>query len=97
MRDKRPVRAAIAAAYFISMTGCVCFTMKGGGAGQSLKGIRLPEGFAISYFARDLPGARSLALGEKGTVFVGTRSEGKVYAVKDLDGDFSSDKTFYFY
>ena len=41
--------------------------------------IRLPPGFAISLYAR-VPRARSLALGDKGTLFVGTRGD-KVYAV----------------
>ncbi|HEY5513704.1 MAG TPA: sorbosone dehydrogenase family protein [Geomonas sp.] len=44
--------------------------------------IKLPPGFAIEVFARDIPGARSMTLGAKGTVFVGTRGEGKVYAVQ---------------
>ncbi|MBJ6725975.1 PQQ-dependent sugar dehydrogenase [Geomesophilobacter sediminis] len=43
--------------------------------------IRLPPGFHIELFAGDVPGARSLALGAKGTVFVGSREEGKVYAL----------------
>jgi glucose/arabinose dehydrogenase len=43
--------------------------------------IKLPPGFKIELFAGDLPGARSMALGAKGTLFVGTRGEGKVYAV----------------
>lgn len=43
--------------------------------------IKLPPGFEISLHAR-VPGARSLALGDKGTLFVGTRGD-KVYAVSD--------------
>src|SRR6185369_16637705 len=43
--------------------------------------ITLPAGFSIDVYARNVPGARSMALGEKGTLFVGTRSEGKVYAI----------------
>jgi glucose/arabinose dehydrogenase len=59
---------------------------------SSLSDIRLPEGFRIEYFARDVPGARSLARGPDGIVFVGTRSEGKVYAVVDRDGDGKADE-----
>jgi glucose/arabinose dehydrogenase len=33
-----------------------------------------------------------MALGSNGTVFVGTRDEGKVYALTDLNGDFIADK-----
>src|SRR3989304_2690433 len=52
-----------------------------------LKSIRLPPGFAIEIYAPDVPGARSMTLGERGTVFVGTRGEGKVYAVVRREGD----------
>ena len=43
--------------------------------------IKLPPGFKISVYAKDLKGARSLAWGKNGTLFVGSRSEGKVYAI----------------
>jgi len=56
-------------------------------AGSALDRIRLPDGFRISLFTAAVPGARSLALGDGGTVFVGTRGEGVVYAVTDADGD----------
>ena len=39
----------------------------------------------------DVPGARSLTLGEQGTVFVGTRPEGKVYAIPDTNHDQKGD------
>ena len=85
-------RMLVLAAYFPAMSGCVCFTLKGGGGESPLDGIRLPDGFAISYFAKDLPGARSLAVGSRGTVFVGTRAQGRVYAIADSDGDGVADK-----
>jgi glucose/arabinose dehydrogenase len=44
--------------------------------------VRLPQGFAISVFADNLPGARSLALGRGNVVFVGTRGQGRVYALR---------------
>jgi glucose/arabinose dehydrogenase len=46
-----------------------------------LDAIRLPPGFSISLYA-EVPGARSMAMGPKGTLFVGTR-DGQVYAVVD--------------
>jgi len=49
-----------------------------------LKEIKLPPGFHIALYAKNIPDARSLALGARGTVFVGTRSEGKVYALVDM-------------
>ena len=42
--------------------------------------IKLPPGFAISLYAGDVPGARSMALSPDGTLFVGTRGD-KVYAL----------------
>ena len=45
-----------------------------------LERIQLAPGFRIELLAR-VPGARSLALGARGTLFVGTRSGGSVYAV----------------
>jgi len=49
-------------------------------AAARLEDIRLPPGFRISVYAEGLEQARSLALGERGTLFVGT-SAGTVYAV----------------
>ncbi len=51
-----------------------------------LQQLRIPEGFTVSVFAL-VPEARSLSLGEKGEVFVGTRGD-RVYRVHDgnLDG-----------
>jgi len=49
--------------------------------------IRLPPGFHIDYYARDVPNARSMALGAKGALFVGTRTGGRVYALRDANGD----------
>jgi glucose/arabinose dehydrogenase len=44
--------------------------------------VKLPPGFEITVFAEGIREARSMALGEKGTLFVGTRSAGNVYAIK---------------
>lgn len=55
--------------------------------------ITLPHGFKIEVFAERVPGARSLARGPGGTIFVGTR-QGNVYALRDSDGDGQSDSTY---
>jgi len=57
-----------------------------------LESIKLPAGFSIALYANDVPKARSLAVGDKGTVFVSTRGDKFVYAVVDTDGDSRSDK-----
>ncbi len=56
--------------------------------------IKLPEGFKIEIFADSVVNARSLALSEAGTLFVGTRSHGSVYALRDTDGDNKVDEKF---
>ncbi len=66
----------------------------GAWAEPDLSKIELPPGFAIEIFADDVAGARSMALGEKGTVFVGTRDEGRVYAVVDSDNDGKADQKY---
>ena len=55
--------------------------------GVHLGDITLPPGFAINIYANDVENARSLVLGNSGTLFVGTRSAGKVYAVLDRNHD----------
>ena len=49
-------------------------------AAASLDDVRLPPGFTIDVYA-DVPKARSLALGDRGTLFVSTRKARSVYAV----------------
>jgi glucose/arabinose dehydrogenase len=55
--------------------------------GGHLDRITLPPGFHIALYAT-VPGARSLTIGPKGTVFVGTQDrKGKVYALRDRNHD----------
>jgi len=49
---------------------------------QPVEKIKLPPGFEISVFADNVPNARAMSLGDHGTLFVGSRRAGKVYAVK---------------
>src|SRR5215475_14862130 len=48
--------------------------------------IKAPKGFKVEVYASGMPNARSLALGDKGTVFVGSRLQDKVYAIVDKGG-----------
>ncbi len=54
--------------------------------------IELPEGFHIRVYAKGVLGARSLSLSPDGTLFVGTRSGGRVYAVRDEDKDHKAER-----
>lgn len=58
-----------------------------GRAQSRLDRIQLPPGFAISLYAGGIEGARSLALGPGGVVFVGSRNTGRVWALVDENGD----------
>lgn len=51
-------------------------------AALPLEKIKLQPGFEISVFAEDVINARSLVLGDNQTLFVGTRTAGKIYAIK---------------
>lgn len=46
-----------------------------------LEKIKLPPGFNISVFAKNIDGARSMTFGKNGNLFVGTRTTGKVFAI----------------
>lgn len=65
---------------------------------EAISHIKLPEGFRIGIYADHVLGARSMALAPGGTLFVGTftvwgqKPYGKVYAVRDNDGDFKADQ-----
>jgi len=48
--------------------------------------LKVPSGFKVEVWAEGMPGARTMALGDKGTVFVGTRQLKDVYAVVDRGG-----------
>lgn len=60
--------------------GCIsistCFAQE-----LPLNKLQLPPGFNIEVFAAPVPDARQLTRGDKGTIFVGTREENKVYAI----------------
>ncbi len=48
--------------------------------------LKVPAGFKVEVWVEGIPEARSLALGDKGTVFVGNRNLSSVYAVVDNGG-----------
>jgi glucose/arabinose dehydrogenase len=48
--------------------------------------LKVPAGFNIEVYAAGMANARSLAVGDKGTVFVGSRLVDKVYAIVNKDG-----------
>ncbi|MFJ1252233.1 PQQ-dependent sugar dehydrogenase [Cupriavidus sp. CuC1] len=52
-------------------------------AALPLEQIQLPPGFRIELLSAEVPEARGMTLSPGGTLFVGTRGEGKVYAIRN--------------
>lgn len=65
---------------------------QGGDRDLPLDKIKLPPGFEISLYADNIPNARSMTRSPNGTLFVGTRRAGKVYAVLDKNNDQRADQ-----
>src|SRR5262245_41486182 len=71
----------------LGMVACVA-----GGETVSLDKIKLPPGFRIAVYASGVRNARQMALGSNGTLFVGSKDVGSVYAVVDRDKDNRADE-----
>ena len=67
---------------FISLC-CLVITLSGYSSASNLDLLKVPPGFKIELFADNLPNARTMVLGDKGTIFIGTRSAGNVYAINN--------------
>jgi glucose/arabinose dehydrogenase len=52
-----------------------------------VQNLKAPNGFEVTLWASGMPNARSMVMGPKGTLFVGTRFPGTVYAVVDKNGE----------
>jgi glucose/arabinose dehydrogenase len=76
------------------LTACGVSLPDSGRGALHLDQITLPEGFRISVFADQLPEARSMALSDAGTLFVGNRDGDRVYALRDVDSDGRADSVY---
>lgn len=54
---------------------------------DDLAKLSLPDGFTIEIAAPDVPNARSMSLSDNGVLYVGTRKDGRVWGLRDGDGD----------
>jgi glucose/arabinose dehydrogenase len=61
-------------------------------ADANLSKIKLPTGFRIAYFAQNVGGARELTQGPDGTVYAGSKEQGRVYALPDRNHDGRADE-----
>lgn len=89
---RRCLRHQAAVLFLITLTLCLASSSGCSSAPLQTSTITLPPGFKLTVYASPVPGARSLALGAKGTLFVGSRSQGKVYAVIDHNQDHQADE-----
>lgn len=64
------------------------------GTSLPLHHIKMPDGFRIDVYAEGVRNARSMTLSPGGTLFVGSRQAGNVYALRDTDGDFKVDEQY---
>ncbi|MCZ6857923.1 MAG: sorbosone dehydrogenase family protein, partial [Gemmatimonadetes bacterium] len=92
-RPFRPISVARIASAVIVVLGAVALYWKVTGR-QQLDKITLPNGFSIAIYSGAVPNARQMALGDNGTVFVGSMLEGNVYALVDGDGDNVAEETY---
>ena len=60
-------------------------------AAPPLQQLKVPAGFHVALFSDAVPDAREMAVGPKGTVFVGS-NKGKVFALTGIDHDGRADK-----
>ncbi|MBK8498004.1 MAG: sorbosone dehydrogenase family protein [Flavobacteriales bacterium] len=74
-----------------ALTNAVCVPTIMGGS-PDLVDIHVPAGFRIDVFAKDVRNARAMCWGDKGTLFVGSRDAGVVYALKDTNNDGKADE-----
>jgi len=66
----------------LALAGCaMALWMPSAQAAPPVERIKLPPGFRIEVLTDDVPGARGMTLSPRGTLFVGSRGEGKVYAL----------------
>ena len=91
MGMRRAVRVVVWGA--TGLLAAAVLWLRGCGAGRQLDALRLPRGFRIAVYADAVNDARSLALGDRGTVFVGSRDAGAVYALRDTNRDGRADET----
>lgn len=89
----------LAVSLFIGIIALYLFTHRGFltpflpvSAESVVQEITLPPGFTIELFAAHVPGARSMARSPSGTLYVGTRNQGKVYAIPDNNHDLKADR-----
>ena len=87
------VVAASAMGLLLSSAGCAWLQdRRDENKGVQLDSLRVPDGYRVSVLASALPKARHMAMGARGTLFVGSMS-GSVYALALKDGTLAGQRT----
>ena len=89
------MKAILTICLFVAGSGCNVNPPGKSNAGkgaETLSDIKLPEGFSIDTYATGIKNVRSMTLSPGGTLFAGSRDEGKVYAMRDENKDNKADK-----
>lgn len=86
MRSHRKFRPAVPIALIAALASMSAVSQ------VRLEKLELPAGYSIALYADGVENARQMALGDNGTIFVGSRRAGKVHAVIDEDGDNRADR-----
>ncbi|MEE9253574.1 MAG: PQQ-dependent sugar dehydrogenase [Pseudomonadales bacterium] len=76
----------------IFLGACALLCSASATAAVPLDKLSVPSGFQIEVLSDQVPNARQMAIGAQGTLFVGTRREGKVYALPDRNRDGTPDE-----
>ena len=56
--------------------------------------ITVTKGFGLTLYASDLGDSKQMAIGSQGTLFVGSRKSGTIYALVDTDNDGQVNKRY---
>ena len=54
---------------------------------QNLENLKIEKGFKLEIFASDIASPRQLAEGDDQRIYVGSKQEGKIFALRDTDGN----------
>lgn len=69
------------AGLFVAIGGALAPQLAAARDALPIERLSLPPGFYVEVLSDQVPGARGMVLGPKGTLFVGSRAQGDVYAI----------------
>lgn len=87
MEERKFAIFALAFLVLILVLAALLYIVSADQQNLPLDKIKLPPGFKIEIYASGVSGARSMTLSPNGTLFVGTREQGNVYAILDTNHD----------